>query len=103
MVVRARWRAAPAVRRWLPWLVPGALLALAAWYAVASDFFTPVVPLSWRTRCDICGVYIAEDAAACERFFIDSDRAVDARVNARGQAQVEVAEDAALSPRPMAK
>lgn len=46
MVARSRWPARPAVRRWLLWLAPAALLALAALYAFAGGLFAPVVPLS---------------------------------------------------------
>lgn len=49
LVVRS-WRAAPAMRRWLPWLAPAALLALAASYAFASGVFEyALVPASAST------------------------------------------------------
>lgn len=74
--MRPRWR------RWLPWAASGGLLAAAALYASTSGLL-PALPLSWRTGCDICGMYVLEHGADCERFLIDSDRADRARyVNA---------------------
>lgn len=72
MVVRPHWRAASAARRWLPWLASGGLLALGAWYALASGVFAPAVPLSWSTGCDMCGVTFTRVPGAADRWHSDS-------------------------------
>lgn len=65
------------VRR-LRWVVLAALAGAALLYA-AIPFVEPLLPLSWRTGCDICGLYVTDRGTACERFFIGGDRPDHAR------------------------
>lgn len=64
--------------RRLPWLALAAV-ALAVLAYAAFPSIEPWLPLSWRTGCDICGLYVTDRGAACERFIIDGDRPDQAR------------------------